>query len=79
MQTSTHAGPMLRINCSFFSLAQSFARLQISSFSPTHPHMQTFTDNDNINMPDSSSVGTGLLLVRLLMKKQMEVVRLQID
>jgi hypothetical protein len=41
--------------------------------------MQTFTDNDNINMPNSSSVGTGLLFVRLLMKKQTEVVRLQID
>jgi hypothetical protein len=79
MQTSSHAGPMLRINCSFFSLAQSFSRLQISSFSPTHPHMRTFTDNDNINMPDSSSLGTGLLFVRLLMKKKTEVVHLQID
>jgi hypothetical protein len=40
----------------YFSALLALPIPQISLFSPTHPHMRTFTDNDDINMPDPSSV-----------------------
>jgi hypothetical protein len=57
MRTSTRAGPMLKINCPIFQHCSAPCMAHNIPFFPIHPHMQKFTDNDDINMPDSSYVG----------------------
>jgi hypothetical protein len=53
-RTSTLAGSMLRVNYPIFSPP---ALPQLPPFAPSRPHMQTLTITDDINMPESSSVG----------------------
>ncbi len=55
LQTSIHASLMLRINWPIFQPHSApYMAPQYPLFSPTHPRMQPYTDNDDINIPDSS-------------------------
>jgi hypothetical protein len=62
MQTSTHTGPMLRINCPIFQPhSASCLALDIPFFPHPSKHAN-ITVYDDINMPESSSVGNSTFL-----------------
>ncbi len=57
LQTSTLAGPMLRVRAPFLVFLPSPFLPPFPLVHPSPPHMQTFTTTEDCNMPKSSFVG----------------------